>query len=73
MTLSDIKTYLTTRQRATLTDLAHHFRADAETLRPMLAHWERKGKVRHTQMNSCSKSCCCPEKGLDIYEWLADA
>lgn len=71
MSLRDIKTYLMEHQRATLTDLANHFRADPETLRPMLAHWERKGKVLHTQLTACNQGCNCAEKGMEIYEWVA--
>ncbi len=69
MNLSAIKQYLKQHHRATLTDLANHFKTEGETLAPMLSHWERKGKVRHTQVSACSKSCC-QGGALDIYEWV---
>lgn len=70
MTLKDIKTYLITHQRATLMDLANHFKTEPETLQPMLAHWERKNKVRHISMQTCSKGCCANKAMMDIYEWV---
>ncbi len=70
MTLSDLKNYLSQHQRATLTDLVNHFRSEPQTLQPMLEHWQRKGKVRHTQLQACSKGCCRGTAGMDLYEWL---
>lgn len=71
MTLSDIKRYLQQHQRATLTDLAHHFRGDEQTLKPMLQHWIRKGKVQHLHQEACTKGCCSAGT-LDIYTWTDD-
>lgn len=68
MTLSDIKAYLLQRQRVTLADLTNHFRCDAHTLEPMLAQWERKGKLRHIRYEGCRKGCC-NSGTVDIYEW----
>jgi len=70
MTLRDIKAYLMRHQRATLTDLSHHFSTEPTTLEPMLAHWERKGKVRHTHLEACNQGCTCSKGTLDIYEWV---
>ncbi len=71
MTLRDLKTYLSAHRRATLNDLANHFRCDPHTLQAMLTHWERKGNVRHTHLAAaCSKGCCAGQMGMDIYEWV---
>jgi len=68
MTLSDIKNYLQQHQRATLTDLANHFRCDEKTLQPMLERWQRKGKVQHIHQDACTKGCCGTGE-LNIYVW----
>ncbi len=70
MTLSDIKIYLQQHQRATLTDLANHFRCDEQTLKPMLQHWVHKGKVQHIHQDACTKGCCGAGE-LNIYVWTA--
>jgi len=70
MTLRDIKAYLSTHQRVTLLDLAHHFDSEPHIVQPMLEHWQRKGKVRYTLLEPCTKGCCNMAKGIAFYEWV---
>ncbi|OUD15022.1 hypothetical protein TPSD3_04815 [Thioflexithrix psekupsensis] len=71
MGLLDIKKYLMQHRRATLLDLSSYFNTDAQILMPMLAHWERKGKVRRVHFaGSCQKGCCQQQSAIDVYEWV---
>jgi hypothetical protein len=73
MTLSDLKTYLTERKMAPLSDIAHHFDSDPDALRGMLEHWVRKGRVRVHQESGCQSNCCggcSSHDNKEVYEWL---
>lgn len=70
MNLTDLKSYLLQHEQVTLADLAHHFRADAEVVETMLAHWVRKGKVEHQKLTTCGKGCCKIATDVDIYRWI---
>ena len=69
-----IKRYLQERRVATLHDIAVHFRSDPETVRPMLALWVDKGKVKKIAGNKgCAAGCCsCDPATIESYLWLAD-
>ncbi|EEW23906.1 FeoC-like transcriptional regulator [Rhodobacter ferrooxidans] len=77
--LMDIRAYVQDRGRASLSDIALHFRRDPEALRGMLAHWVAKGTLRHQiAAPSCAKStgcggCSCDASGFETYEFIAPA
>lgn len=74
--LLDIKNYLETRGPTSMLDLTTHFDLEPETLRHMLAHWVRKGRLqRHNYMPKCgcphAGSCSkCAIESLEVYEWV---
>jgi len=77
--LVEIKSYIAETGSVSMYDLTNHFRVDAETMRGMLAHWIRKGKVRRVAFaegcggcgGSPNTSSCgsCSTDSLEIYEW----
>jgi len=71
MIFSDIREYLQTHQRATLSDMALHFRTEPDALRGMLDKWISKGRVRKLPgAAACSGGCCtCDLSATEIYEW----
>ncbi|MEO5365662.1 MAG: FeoC-like transcriptional regulator [Magnetococcus sp. WYHC-3] len=72
-TLGDLKDFLRQQQGPVpLRDLAHHFRKDPAVMRDMLAHWERKGRVRvSTQRTACQSHCSgCGTGPAEVCEWL---
>ncbi len=75
MDLIQIKNYLKERKLSPLQDIATHFRAEVETIRPMLEIWVRKGKVkRHDNNIGCTKGCCqCDPAAIITYEWTGTA
>lgn len=72
MILSELKIYLQSRQRVSLSDLVLHFNADADALRGMLGKWMSKGKVRQLPAGSnCGTNCCkCDPALTELYEWV---
>lgn len=72
MDLIQIKQYLKERKFAPLQDIAIHFRADVDTVQPMLDIWVRKGKAKkHTGSLGCQKGCCkCDPATIETYEWI---
>ena len=72
MDLIQIKQYLKERKLAPLQDIAIHFRADVDTVQPMLDIWVRKGKVKkHAGDLGCQKGCCkCDPAAIITYEWV---
>lgn len=72
--LSEIRTYLSQRGRASLAEIALHLHVSPDTARGMLQHWERKGRVCRLAAvcgGSCSKGCGhCPESAAsELYAW----
>jgi len=67
-----LKTYLRARKTAPLQDMALHFRTDIETVRPLLAIWINKGKVRQRPgtTGGCKGCGRCPPATIEIYEWI---
>ena len=73
MTPSEVKRYLSERKVAPLNDIATHFDMEPDAVRGMLAHWQRKGKVRLHKDEGCGSGGCCSGCGShnkEIYEWL---
>jgi putative ferrous iron transport protein C len=71
MILSELGRYLAQRRRASIDDLALHFRAEPEALRGMLAMLEKKGRLRRVgSARACGgSSCCCSAAIGEVYEW----
>lgn len=72
MLLTELRHYISTHRRVTLVDLINRFEIQPEAMRAMLAHWIRKGKVRHhVGSGACTTGCskCSPES-LEFYEWM---
>ena len=70
MTPSDIRTYLKTRESASLADLAARFDADPQAILGILSHWQRKGKVLEVKGEACSKGCSgCGASSPSFYQW----
>lgn len=64
MLLTEIRDYLQLVRRATLQDVARHFKMPESALEPMLLFWVRKGLLRqHEMLSNCAiKGCsgCAP-------------
>jgi hypothetical protein len=75
MSLIDIREHLMQVKMATLGSLCILFNRDADTLRCMLQHWIRKGKIRQCMKQpACGSKCFkCPSTTTEIYEWVAVA
>ena len=78
--LLDLKSYLQSRNRASILDLANHYRIEADALRGMLDHWIRKGRLRRLDLDDAHDACphmtaceACGSTGLEVYEWLDGA
>jgi hypothetical protein len=80
MILSELQDYLCQRGSASLADMANRFDTDPEALRPMLARFERKGRVVHriqpigtggcTGCTACPISDRCDQAAFELYEWV---
>jgi predicted ArsR family transcriptional regulator len=71
MILRDLQSYLEQHQRASLQELAWHFRIQEETLRPMLELLQRKGRVRLLGAKKCGSCTSCSPLDLEVYEAVA--
>lgn len=71
MTLMELRGYVRGRPGATLADMVHHFQADPEIIRGMLAVWIRKGKVeRRSASANCGSRCSqCDPASVELYFW----
>ncbi|HBT97644.1 MAG TPA: sugar metabolism transcriptional regulator [Desulfobulbaceae bacterium] len=72
MDLIAVKQYVRERGVAPLTDIALHFKTDADTVRPLLALWIAKGKIKKRIVSAefCKGCCKCDPALLESYEWL---
>lgn len=73
MSLLDIKKHMMCVRMATLSSLCILFQTDATTVRCMLQHFIKKGKVRQClRQPACGSKCFkCPTASTEIYEWVA--
>ena len=73
ITLTDLKTFMVERKRASLIEIAVHFDTPASAVRPMLDQWIAKGRLRKLDiMGGCGKvgaSCACKEPPSEVFEW----
>ena len=72
MGLLEIKKHMMQVRIASLGSLCLLFNTDADTLRCMLNHWIRKGKMRQcVNKTACGTKCFkCPTASVELYEWL---
>ena len=72
MDLIQLKAYLRERRIVPLQEMALHFRTDTETIRPLLAVWIGKGKVRQRPGSAapCKGCCQCDPATIEVYEWI---
>lgn len=72
MSLLEIKRYMIQVKMTTLASLCQLFKAEPETIRCMLQHFIRKGKIRRCQKKSACGSQCfkCPASEIEMYEWV---
>lgn len=75
MSLLAIKQHMVQVKMATLGSLCSLFHADPDTVRCMLTHWVRKGKIRKCLKTPVCGSKCfkCPSEVTEIYEWMDSA
>jgi putative ferrous iron transport protein C len=69
-----VKNYMVQVKITSLANLCLMFKRDPETLRQMLKHWMRKGKIKQcTKKAACGSQCFkCPVPSIEIYEWIDD-
>ncbi len=75
MILSDVRDYLQKQGQASLKDICVKFDTPESAMEEMLAHWERKGRIRRMDSASCGNPCgqkCadCPVQCRMIYQWI---
>lgn len=72
MSLVDIKQHMMEVKMATLGSLCTQFKTDADTLRCMLQHWIRKGRMKQcVKTPACGSKCFkCPASAIELYEWV---
>ena len=72
MSLLDIKNHMMQVKMATLGSLCSLFGAEPDTVRCLLSHWIRKGKIRQClKKPACGSKCFkCPTTSIEIYEWV---
>lgn len=72
MSLLAIRDHMMQVRMASLNSLCILFKRDAETLRALLSHWIRKGKIRECKREpACGTKCFkCPTATTEIYEWV---
>jgi putative ferrous iron transport protein C len=73
MSLLDIRNHMMQVKMASLASLCSLFKVEPDTLRCMLSHWIRKGKMRQcSKKPACGSKCFkCPTATIEIYEWIA--
>lgn len=70
--LLSIKTFLKERKSANLQELSLHFCKHPDTMRCLLAHWIRKGKIcRLVKPKGCGTKCqVCQPQFAEVYQWV---
>jgi len=75
MSLIAIKQHMMQVKMATLGSLCTLFNAEPDTLRCLLQHWMRKGKIRQClKKPACGSRCFkCADTLTEMYEWVDGA
>ncbi|WP_392561873.1 FeoC-like transcriptional regulator [Orbus sturtevantii] len=66
MLMTDISLYLELNGRASLLDLARHFRVAESAMQQMLSFWVKKGKI--TLVDASQTNCATGHKCSDCFE-----
>jgi putative ferrous iron transport protein C len=71
--LLELRDYMIQKRSANLQEIAWHFKQTPETVRCLLAHWIRKGKVCQSERPpNCGTKCqLCKPANAEIYRWQA--
>ncbi len=77
MRLTEVRNHIRAEGCVSLLGLARHLNTDPETVRPMVDHWVRKGRVT-AEAPSCalksgkSSACagCSSAGATELYRWL---
>ena len=72
MDLITVRHYLQERRIVSLQDIATHFRVDAQTMRPLLDIWIKKGKAKRIADANAACACCakCESAKVETYQWV---
>lgn len=72
MSLIDIKHHMMRVKIATLGSLCLLFKAEPDTLRCLLQHWMKKGRIRQClKKPACGSKCFkCDTISTEMYEWV---
>lgn len=72
MSLLDIKHYMSKVRMASLASLCTVFKTEPDSLRCLLEHWVKKGKIRQCMKKpACGSKCFrCPTTDIELYEWV---
>lgn len=72
MDLITVRHYLQERRIVSLQDIATHFRVDAQTIRPLLDIWIKKGKAKRITDANAACACCaeCESAKVETYQWV---
>lgn len=73
-TLMDVKSYLSGRGRASLSDISIGLDTTVDAAKALLDVWIKKARVRQIPSDcgsSCGKSCCDSKNShAEVFEWL---
>lgn len=74
MTLIEIKHHMMKVKMTTLSSLCSLFKADPDTMRCLLTHWIKKGKIRQCPRQPACRTQCfkCPAVMAEHYEWTGE-
>ena len=69
-----VKEYFLVKKTVNLQELSLHFKQQPETIRCLLQHWVRKGKVcRAVKPAGCGSRCqLCKPSVAEVYEWRGE-
>ncbi len=71
MILAELKKFVESRRRVSLSEAAMHFDIEPEAMRGMLEFWVAKGKIsKSVDRASCDGGCACSfSSDQEIYLW----
>lgn len=72
MILTQLQTYLKKNRRASLAELEHSLKVDADALRGMLGKLIQKGRVCKVNGKACGGCHSCAPEAIEFYEWTAN-
>ncbi|MEB3884288.1 FeoC-like transcriptional regulator [Lyngbya sp. CCY1209] len=71
MILTQLQNHLKTHRRASLAELEHSLKVDADALRGMLGKLIQKGRVCKINGKACGGCHSCAPEAIEFYEWTA--